>query len=135
MNNIFGRFHALRGQNAQSTKIFALLIFLVGSKSQSKPTEMASGDDRRAQNIRNKARRFRVLIIGRAHGGKTTILQRVCNTVEKPEIFDRNGKKVGIALLMVRKLYNTNELLMVRLTARWSHQLCGYDTAGFFYCL
>jgi len=30
---------------------------------------------------------FRVLIIGRANAGKTSILQRVCNTTESPEIY------------------------------------------------
>ncbi|KAI5995125.1 hypothetical protein EDD15DRAFT_2165583 [Pisolithus albus] len=42
--------------------------------------------------------RFRVLIIGRANAGKTTILQRVCNTVEDPEIFDRHGRKVRVVI-------------------------------------
>jgi hypothetical protein len=36
---------------------------------------------------------FRVLIIGRANAGKTTILQRVCNTTESPMIY-RNGKNI-----------------------------------------
>jgi hypothetical protein len=31
--------------------------------------------------------RFRVLIIGRANSGKTSILQRVCDTTESPEIY------------------------------------------------
>jgi GTP-binding protein EngB required for normal cell division len=31
--------------------------------------------------------RFRVLIIGRANAGKTTILKRVCDTTESPEIY------------------------------------------------
>jgi hypothetical protein len=31
--------------------------------------------------------KFRVLIIGRANSGKTTILQKVCDTAEKPKIF------------------------------------------------
>jgi hypothetical protein len=31
--------------------------------------------------------RFRVLIIGRANAGKTSILQRVCDTTESPEIY------------------------------------------------
>jgi|SRR5580693_2063058 hypothetical protein len=31
--------------------------------------------------------RFRVLIIGRANAGKTTILQKVCDTTEGPEIY------------------------------------------------
>ena len=38
--------------------------------------------------------RFRVLIIGRANAGKTTILQRVCNTTEQPKIFNQEGHQV-----------------------------------------
>ena len=34
---------------------------------------------------------FRVLIIGRANAGKTTILQRVCETTESPVIYRRKG--------------------------------------------
>ena len=49
---------------------------------------------RRAQNIRTLSPRFRVLIIGRANAGKTTILQRVCNTTEQPKIFNRKGHEV-----------------------------------------
>ena len=33
---------------------------------------------------------FRVLIIGRANAGKTTILQRVCETTESPIIYRGN---------------------------------------------
>ena len=36
---------------------------------------------------------FRVLIIGRANAGKTTILQRVCETTESPVIYRANGRK------------------------------------------
>ena len=36
---------------------------------------------------------FRVLIIGRANAGKTTILQRVCETTESPIIY-RGNKQV-----------------------------------------
>ena len=46
------------------------------------------------QRLRNRTRRFRVLIIGRANAGKTTILQRVCNTTEQPKIFNQNGDEV-----------------------------------------
>ena len=34
--------------------------------------------------------KFRVLIIGRANAGKTTILQRVCKTTDPPEIYRIN---------------------------------------------
>ena len=39
--------------------------------------------------------RFRVLIIGRANAGKTSILQRVCDTTESPEIYsvDESGAR------------------------------------------
>ena len=36
---------------------------------------------------------FRVLVIGRANAGKTTILQRVCETTESPTIY-RGSKEV-----------------------------------------
>ncbi|KIN97607.1 hypothetical protein M404DRAFT_79919, partial [Pisolithus tinctorius Marx 270] len=37
---------------------------------------------------------FRILVVGRANAGKTTILQRVCNMVDQPEIFNGKGEKV-----------------------------------------
>ncbi|KAI6016094.1 GTP-binding protein [Pisolithus microcarpus] len=39
-------------------------------------------------------RQFRILVMGRANAGKTTILQRVCNTTDNPEITDGKGNKV-----------------------------------------
>jgi GTPase SAR1 family protein len=36
---------------------------------------------------------FRVLVLGRANAGKTTILQRVCETTESPKIY-RGGEEV-----------------------------------------
>jgi septin family protein len=49
-----------------------------------------------AQQDVPRARRdlkFRVLIIGRALSGKTSILQRICDTTESPEVYrlDRQG--------------------------------------------
>ena len=38
--------------------------------------------------LREKYTRFRILVIGRANAGKTTLLQRVCNTTEDPCIYD-----------------------------------------------
>ena len=35
--------------------------------------------------------KFRVLIIGRANAGKTSILQRVCDTTESPVVYRRKG--------------------------------------------
>ncbi|KAG5652123.1 hypothetical protein H0H81_006199, partial [Sphagnurus paluster] len=46
-----------------------------------------------AERLRKKVDRFRILVIGRANAGKTTILKKVCNTTEDPEIFDAKGNK------------------------------------------
>ena len=37
-----------------------------------------------AANIRARYTHFRILIVGRANAGKTTLLKRVCNTKEDP---------------------------------------------------
>ena len=36
--------------------------------------------------------KFRVLIVGRANAGKTSILQRVCETRESPKIYRVSGR-------------------------------------------
>ena len=57
------------------------------------------------QNVRKLTGRFRVLIIGRANAGKTTILQRVCNTTEQPKIFNREGHEVFHVLYVIISHY------------------------------
>jgi hypothetical protein len=46
--------------------------------------------------IRRECPQFRILIIGKANAGKTTILRKVCNAEPdaKPIIYDAKGKKV-----------------------------------------
>ncbi|KAF7343566.1 GTP-binding protein [Mycena sanguinolenta] len=48
----------------------------------------------KAIDVRSKISHFRILIIGRANAGKTTILKTVCNSVEDPEIYDPDGNKI-----------------------------------------
>ncbi|KAG2125432.1 hypothetical protein DEU56DRAFT_743738 [Suillus clintonianus] len=52
-----------------------------------------------SSEIKKKINRFRILIIGRANAGKTTILQRVCNTKENPDIYNSAGEKIDAAVL------------------------------------
>ena len=47
-------------------------------------------------DLRAKYTHFRILVIGRANAGKTTLLQRVCNTTEDPCIYDDNKNLVRI---------------------------------------
>ena len=54
-------------------------------------------NDPNPYELRAKYTRFRILVIGRANAGKTTLLQRVCNTTEDPCIFNDNNKNlVGV---------------------------------------
>ncbi|KAG0704635.1 hypothetical protein DFH29DRAFT_848851 [Suillus ampliporus] len=46
------------------------------------------------QTLRETIGRFRILIMGRANAGKTTILKKVCNTTENPEVYNAKGDKV-----------------------------------------
>ena len=52
----------------------------------------------RATTIRKQFPRFRILVIGRANTGKTTLLQRVCKTTESPIVCDRWGDKVRVVI-------------------------------------
>ncbi|KAG2140938.1 uncharacterized protein EDB93DRAFT_1252717 [Suillus bovinus] len=52
-----------------------------------------------AQVLREMIKQFRVLIIGRANAGKTSILHKVCNTADEPEIYDTEGHKFDAAVV------------------------------------
>jgi len=39
-----------------------------------------------------------MLIVGRANAGKTTILQKICNSTVEPQVFDESGNKVCVFL-------------------------------------
>ena len=49
--------------------------------------------------LMKKFERFRILIVGRANAGKTTVLQRICNSTEDPEIYNDRGEKVPFTKL------------------------------------
>ena len=60
----------------------------------------------KAIDLRRKCGHFRILVIGRANSGKTTLLKKVCNSVEDPEIFTPSGKKVrGSYYLQTRQVH------------------------------
>ncbi|KDQ16184.1 hypothetical protein BOTBODRAFT_31257, partial [Botryobasidium botryosum FD-172 SS1] len=49
---------------------------------------------------------FRVLVIGRANAGKTTILRALCGTDDEPEVYDHRGKKIGSVRSAFRSIRN-----------------------------
>ena len=64
--------------------------FRLGSRSTPAPAVTNE-----ASELRAKYTRFRILVIGRANAGKTTLLKRVCNTIEEPSIFDKGKNLVS----------------------------------------
>jgi len=58
-----------------------------------------------AEKIRRECPRFRILIIGKANAGKTTILRKVCNAKPdaKPIVYDAEGKEVQQAPTSVQQ--------------------------------
>jgi hypothetical protein len=51
--------------------------------------------------VDRETERFRILIVGNANAGKTTILEKVCHaTGREPEFFNAEGEKVGAVLLV-----------------------------------
>ncbi|KDQ10924.1 hypothetical protein BOTBODRAFT_35871 [Botryobasidium botryosum FD-172 SS1] len=49
---------------------------------------------------------FRVLVIGRANAGKTTILRALCGADDEPEVYDRKGNKIGSVRTAFRSVRN-----------------------------
>ncbi|KAG2052577.1 era-like GTP-binding protein [Suillus hirtellus] len=84
--------------------------------------------------IRNRIGRFRILVIGRANAGKTTILQRVCNTREDPEIYNSAGTKIDDTVLKgsrERGLHNIeNEMVFKSNPGFIFHDSRGFEAGG-----
>ena len=59
--------------------------------------ELADADETHVQMLREHylCPHFRILIIGRANAGKTTILEKVCGVARgtTPTIYDKDGKQ------------------------------------------
>ena len=65
------------------------------------PTPAVTIDQKEAAKLREKYTRFRVLVIGRANAGKTTLLKRVCNTTEEPSIYDEGKNLVSYRPIVI----------------------------------
>ncbi|KAJ8579690.1 hypothetical protein M405DRAFT_835513 [Rhizopogon salebrosus TDB-379] len=87
-----------------------------------------------AQEVRDRFTRFRILVVGRANSGKTTLLQKVCNTTEKPLIFDGKGKKIDADIVKssVDRGYHDidNELVFQSNPGFIFHDSCGFEAGG-----
>ena len=71
------------------------------------PADLAptvSTDLGEAAKLRAKYTHFRILVIGRANAGKTTLLQRVCNTTEDP-VYTKVGYHLPLIPLLLSSLH------------------------------
>jgi hypothetical protein len=74
-----------------------------------------------AEEIRAECPQFRILIIGKANAGKTTILRKVCNAKPdaKPIVYDAEGKEVQT------KVRLGNLAVLTKLTKNGHHDSLG----------
>jgi septin family protein len=63
------------------------------SNPQDPPILDANAAEERRAKLKREARRFRILVIGKANAGKTTILKKICNTTDDAEIYNSGGEK------------------------------------------
>ncbi|KAI6152383.1 hypothetical protein BKA82DRAFT_993411 [Pisolithus tinctorius] len=88
----------------------------------------------RAKKYMKNITQFRILVIGRANAGKTTILQRVCNTVDDPEIFDGKGNKIDSALVqgsLKRGYHDIKDEFVFRSNPGFVfHDSCGFEAGS-----
>ncbi|KAI6100088.1 GTP-binding protein [Pisolithus croceorrhizus] len=79
-------------------------------------------------------KRFRILVMGRANAGKTTILQRVCNSTDKPEIFDGEGNEIDDVIVqgtLSRGHHDiTHELVFKSNPGFVFHDSCGFEAGS-----
>ena len=79
-------------------------------------------------DLRAKYTHFRILVIGRANAGKTTLLQRVCNTTEDPCIYDDEKN-----LVSVRR--PKNEFCFSHFQPAWTYLSGTLFSIDIYYCV
>ncbi|KAG6331850.1 hypothetical protein ID866_7239 [Astraeus odoratus] len=80
-------------------------------------------DPKRIRKQFDRIGRFRILVIGRANAGKTTILQRLCNTTDLPEVFDGEGNKRGCHDIRNELVFRSNKGFVF-------HDSCGFEAGS-----
>ncbi|KAJ7871624.1 GTP-binding protein [Mycena olivaceomarginata] len=89
-----------------------------------------SVDMNKAINLRSKCGHFRILVIGRANAGKTTLLKRVCGSTDDPEIFGPKGKKLKLTVVEGSAARGLNDIEN-QLIFKSNPQFIFHDSRGF----
>ncbi|KAI6023461.1 GTP-binding protein [Pisolithus marmoratus] len=87
-----------------------------------------------ANEYMKNIKHFRILIMGRANAGKTTILQQVCNSTDRPEVFDGKGNKIESNIVqgsLARGYHNMEYELVFRSNPGFVfHDSCGFEAGS-----
>ncbi|KAI6124682.1 hypothetical protein EV401DRAFT_2157110 [Pisolithus croceorrhizus] len=90
-------------------------------------------DSKMANEHMKNIKCFQILVMGRANAGKTTILQRVCNSMDKPEIFDE-GNKIEDAVVQGTLAHGhhdiKHELVFKSNPGFVFHDSCGFEAGS-----
>jgi len=86
---------ALHHVFARSLHLTAILPRLLARSEPIQATTHPATYENMAEEFKRPTR-FRILIIGRANAGKTTILQAVCGTEDEPVVYDEEGREVEL---------------------------------------
>ncbi|KAJ7139163.1 hypothetical protein C8R44DRAFT_693595 [Mycena epipterygia] len=87
-------------------------------------------DVEKAIELRSKCEHFRILVIGRANAGKTTLLKKVCNSIEDPEIFSPSGEKIN-ALIVEGSAQRGEHNINNQMIFKSNRQFIFHDSRGF----
>ncbi|KAI6107738.1 hypothetical protein EV401DRAFT_2213051 [Pisolithus croceorrhizus] len=87
-----------------------------------------------AKEYMKNIERFRILVMGRANAGKTTILQRICHSMDEPEIFDGKGNKIdndSVRGTLKRGCHDIKHELVFQSNPRFVfHDSCGFEAGS-----
>ncbi|KAJ7618690.1 GTP-binding protein [Roridomyces roridus] len=90
------------------------------------PTEIVI----RAIGLRSKCKHFRILVIGRANAGKTTLLKKVCESIEDPEIYSPSGQRIDLSVVEASAERGEHDIEN-QLIFKSNRQFVFHDSRGF----
>ncbi|KAI5997349.1 hypothetical protein EDC04DRAFT_2612577 [Pisolithus marmoratus] len=126
-----------------ATETMAATSNLAGDTIEARPqAAMSSGpsyclDSKMANEYLKKIKHFQILVMGRANAGKTTILQRVCNSTDNSEIFDGKGNKIESDIVQGTLALSTASVVIMMYSMNLFcnpgfvfHDSCGFEAGS-----
>ncbi|KAJ6533310.1 hypothetical protein DFH09DRAFT_1043836 [Mycena vulgaris] len=93
-----------------------------------------SFDVDKAIELRSRCEHFRILVIGRANAGKTTLLKKVCNSIVDPETRSASGEKIDTSTLHgseKRGKHDINNEMIFNSNRQFIfHDSCGFESGS-----